>query len=306
MLREFSDGGALKKRLFCLLSLCFNVVVAAGPAGAEQHRLFCDSILIGPTRSVVALPPSSDQRWRVVVSEIGDGGPNFSRADSFAEFINGLNSSQKEAWLSTLISHYRRLPKFAAHGTPAFQPGARRLLDRVLSLTARGDLKILQSLEDGLSPRAAYGRYLGEMAKAFQSPFRAEDIDLILSVLQNYVREEATMGDRGSLVVGGSLIDGRATLTESDLDLGIRGDPSDHHLRGLVQKEIDHVLRTNLPGAKLPVEVHRFSEKDYGRLHPVVFVINADHIEMLIYPPAQEAKNIWALEPSEPKRFIYE
>lgn len=240
------------------------------------------------------------------MNEIGDGGPNFSRADSFAEFINGLNSSQKEAWLSTLIAHYRRLPKFAAHGTPAFQPGPRRLLDRVLSLTARSDVKILQSIEDGLSPRAAYGRYLGEMAKAFESPFRAEDIDLILSVLQNYVREEAKLGDRGSLVVGGSFVDGRATLAESDLDLGIRSDPSDHHGGGLVQKEIDHVLRTNLPGAKLPVEVHRFSEKVYGLLHPVVFVINADHIEMLIYPPAQEAKNVWTLESSEPKRFIYE
>lgn len=215
---------------------------------------------------------------------VESGALGLDSADATAARVNGFSRADKDAWIDRLLVEYRALSK---RSDGMFAP--RRLADRLLSLTLRGDLMILEKMRGGSSAREAFAFYFDRVARARNAGYTAGQVFEALEVIRKILASTPLVDERSHILAGGSFFNGKADLAKSDVDvLGghrdwIFGFANPEHTR-----ELNGIFQRVGLNAQLKFEFHRNAGDHFLALNqPVVFRVFPNRIEMLVYPPAE-------------------
>lgn len=213
------------------------------------------------------------------------------RADATALRVNALPIEARENWINELLANYRALPK---NGDGMFSP--RRLADRILALTVRGDRMIQEKLLEGESPRAAFTAYFDRVARPRKAGYQARHVFRVLELVREIFRDSPVVTDGDHLLVGGSFFNGKADLAKSDVDvLGGHRDWIFGFANPARLEQLNAIFKNEGIEAGLKFEFHRISTDHFlGTNQPVVFRIYRDRIELLVYPPAANKHGFYA------------
>lgn len=237
--------------------------------------------------------------YRAVLTEsIGKGGEDFSKADQIAAIINSAAPETRSLWISDLLGLHRSLPKDRERAEHSFKISPRRLADRVLALTVRGDLIISRNIQQGKSPIEAYATYLQIMTQGLNTPYGPREVMSVLQLMKKTLNSLAKQTEGDFLIIGGSLMNGRADLHRSDIDVTawhaswVKAFQSDFFV-----PQVSQALESVGAKGKLSVGFNRMDDNFYGLLSPVAFKVTRQGIEMLLYrPPEVERASIYGLK----------
>jgi hypothetical protein len=95
----------------------------------------------------------------------------------------------------------------------------KRLLDHFYNSVVRGDLIFAKEIARGRTPEEAYARYLAVVNQDFHVKYDARDVFKTLKEVQKNAARTFTGSWTDDLMVGGSFINGKADLNDSDLDM---------------------------------------------------------------------------------------
>lgn len=214
------------------------------------------------------------------------GSKTFAVADNLARDILNHDESEQRSWLAQIGNVYRQIPKQDPNPTAAWTIGGRRLLDRVITRLERCDLKFAAAKNKGLKTWDIYQNYLSDHQQGFHINYSADEIAVIIQAIQSQLvaKQEPNRAPL-TILLAGSFINGKASLTHSDLDISV-SDPL--LLRDLpeLQDKVDSLLRRIRPDANLKFEAHTEPAAFYGQLNAIVIKVSAQKVELLVYGPA--------------------
>jgi len=224
--------------------------------------------------------------WLKTVSQL----PNVEGASAFiAQVLPYLDKNfptpLREEILQKIGKLYPDLSK--ANGGPTYMP-PRRIADYYFKQLARGDATIRQEIEKGKTPLEALGTYYSQVQRYIdRGPmYDAQKTLALLRETRDALRE-AKPGDLpagpSAIYVGGSVPNGRASLKDSDLDY-IVNFHLPKHFEDEINRKTTAVAKTFDPESSFKASVLSHDDPNFwARIHPVVFRVTKDKIEMLVY-----------------------
>lgn len=281
--------------LAALLSLNFFFSTASA---SDCRRVFDSTSL---RRELPDAPNQSIDRSRaraVLFETLGRGGNDFSKADQMAELINKSPNSIRQVWIEELLAIHRKMEKQPSRDQETFKVSPRRLTDRTLSLTVRGDLMISKLIAQGKNPIEAYGEYLRLMTKGLNKTYGTSEVMAILQLVQNSLRSLPHPGGGDHLIVGGSFVNGRADLFRSDLDINSwHAEWAKSFETEKFQPLTSKALASVGAQGKLTVGFTRMADNFFGLLAPVVIKVTREQIELQLFaPPKMETRRMYGLD----------
>jgi hypothetical protein len=284
----FSSSVKAISRLLTVYLIVSVTAFTAASAASTRAPKSCPQVFEGPFDGILAL---------------GAGSNSFSPADDEARKILRRSPRVQAEAVSYIQTIYRKVPKKIVIPGRAQRFGGRRLLDRALTLIKRSDLKFKENLAAGLTVKQAFAEILDQQAQGMGSNYSSMDVETVLEVLNADLKrqQQAIGGYPLALVVGGSFVNGKANLLESDVDISVNNASMVKTTKGWPEA-INEALRVRHENINLTVELHGEPASFYGALNPFVFEISQKGVRLLVFPPAYASQG--PLEASAPD--IYE
>lgn len=275
----------------------------AAPAQPHCPRLF-SFLATRDGANPLAAHAIPEARARFVLSAFANGDNEYGAADVFARHLRELPVAERAEWIRTIYENYRQIPKKPTDRHAPARIGGRRLLDRVLMLTERNDLRFTK-LAESIGPDAAFRTYLDEQAARFGSGYSSAEVIDVINVLQGYLKEFSLAQKGGpppSFVLSGSFLNGRARLQISDLDLSISHREMLLDLKKISARVNEH-LKKKFPDANLQIEeAHTEPEGFYGGLNTLALRITPEESSLSVFPPSHSVRGD-SLYPGNPRKF---
>lgn len=316
---QFIDPMAQSIRFFLLASLLFasqamfiDESQAALPSCARIFSLFTNKVESGfkseaklDSKSEQSAEISSQARLgfrRTLQMHFSQGKEGYTVIDQLAESVKASDPETRQVYIEETLDLYRQLSKTSTANGDLPTVSQRRLADRMLFLVARGDLMISNLIKSGLSPKKAYEEYFALMNSKSKTPYSPKEVFLVLETLQEILRQGPypSAGENAFLMVGGSLFNGRADLSRSDVDVSVPTKEWKQHFSGdQNQRALNRIFKDAGLASDLGYEVHSFiNEHFFGLIQPVAFRISRTSIELVLYaPPSRNPKIIYHVEP---------
>jgi hypothetical protein len=134
---------------------------------------------------------------------------------------------------------------------------AKRLLDYFFFLATRGDLLINELIESqGNTPKYAFEKYIEMVQAYYPSKFSSQQLSSILFQVTDYLNaNEESKNTINTLVLGGSLFNGKASVIPNDYDMIINGFYRGNNIQKYV-KDISKIVAENLNIEDIDVDHH--------------------------------------------------
>lgn len=279
LLRFFRNRAVLS-----LLPILTVVFLATGfPIAALSYEeqcavLFDDSSL------------EASARRKDLIQQYSKGAKTFLDVRRFAMKAATLNESDKQTVLLDIGAIYRSVPKKDPNPTAAWHIGGRRLLDYAQTLIARTDTFFKSESSQGVSGAQVYRKFLRQQQELFASNYTAQDVFVVLQVLQKNLQALQSPGHTGpvyKLTLAGSFINGKANLQKSDLDMTLSV-PSLMSELASWEKQVNEALQKSFVGGpiQMSLEGHSVPASFYGKINPIVIEITRDAVQILVFEPA--------------------
>jgi|GEM_PF-6554786 len=244
------------------------------------------------------------QASRILELYFKDGITSYQTVDQLADSLKNQPEEIQSIYVEETLGMYRRLSKksFETDRLPSLSP--RRLADRLLFQLYRGDLRIIDSIQNGLTPELAYQAYLESMSKSSKAGYGFKEVKEVLLLFQRILKELPKNAEGDSLktgdyfTVGGSFFNGRADLSRSDVDVSAWNEKWERAFAGGTRQiELNAIFKIRgHKGVDLAYEFHRLSDHFYGLIQPVAFRIFRDRIELLLYaPPGRDDRDVYRI-----------
>ncbi len=246
--------------------------------------LFTQSVTATPICSGVFAKSQED----FLIGEFSKGSKDFFLARTLAKKIQSETPAEQLEFLKAVGQIYRQIPKKDPNPLAAWHIGGRRLLDYVLALVQRHDLKFAKGHTNGKSGKELYQDFLLEQQQLFGTRYEAQDVNHYAEYLQSQLTplQAAQGGPALTITLGGSFINGKAQLMTSDLDISVN-QPALMKMKTAWEQKLNGDLKEKYPEANMTLEMHSEPAEFYGKINPVVFVITADKIVLQVFEPAQ-------------------
>jgi hypothetical protein len=226
--------------------------------------------------------------WLKYFDLLGNGGTSFDPSLKYIKEFNLLSDEQKTEILSKIPEERtlsRELDDVIEKKREKNQPKVevqkeaedhlrrvkgKRLLDLFYNNVVRGDLIFDQALKSGKTPEEAFATYLSTVNRDFHAPYSAEDVFNILKIVQKEASRRDIIEGAPEFMIGGSFINGKADLNDSDLDMtGGHDNFYISEINEYFRKKLDP---TNSKRAQVKGYSYRFIKIEYHKDIPVEFM----------------------------------
>ncbi|RYZ76995.1 MAG: hypothetical protein EOP05_03305 [Proteobacteria bacterium] len=236
-----------------------------------------------------------------IYKTLKSGSDTYQTADSIAKNLQKVSAKKRSETIEEIFVRYRKLPKKNVIPTQIARVGGRRLADRVLTLTLRYDLEFATRVSSGSSPKEAFKAIVNDQIAKVGGGYSADLIADIIEMLRTDLpKKQAELnGYPLKFFVGGSFVNGKADLADSDLDLSINN-ASLVRANDEWEAKVAEILRkgvsTPRPASNLKIELHGEPASFYGALNPFVFEITQAGVKLHVYGPASPGETRSDLE----------
>lgn len=266
----------------------------------DSAPLFAQS---APACAAAVVGEALADKQSFIVSTFSKGAQRYAPSDELARTVAEASPQERTEWLRSIGRVYREIPKQDPNPLAAWHIGGRRLLDRALTMIERRDEQF-RDFAVGSDVTEMYRAVIDAETELFRADYRGGDVLSVLSVFQRYLRGldlGASGGPAPKIIVGGSFVNGKARLKESDLDVALSHREMKPDIAALTSR-INEVLASRGRESKLTVEPHGVGVEFYGEINAFAFEITGDAITLLVYPPASIP--IHDLRAGTPRRFL--
>lgn len=284
--------------ILTVVTLVTGFPIAAFPSESQCEGLFDDSSEAFPDRR------------KELVLKYSQGAKDFSEVRTFGTNASELPYQEKQNLLQDIGAVYRIVPKKDPSPTAAWHIGGRRLLDYAQTLIARYDLYFSSEIGQGVSAAQAYGKFLKNQQELFATNYGAKEVFTIIQVLQKNLRSLQFLAPSGlplKLLLAGSLINGKANLQKSDLDLTV-STPSLTKELSSWEMQVNEALSAALGEVPIQIilEAHGEPASFYGKINPVVIEITSESVRLLVFAPARVQQQATELQAGAFNTYLVE
>lgn len=292
-------GPAATLRFLALLALgSLSPVQASQTLEVDQTAPLCADITAGMVSNEVlraALNRHDPEAWSAWLTRVAERGETNSILLDARLAMDRMPRELREEMIRLTARLRSEAPKNIEenHYDPHSSLPPRRALDAILSSFLDPKTSIERAIANGRTPQEAYQAYLDRVQKYLGRTRRERyDVTGILGVARGIQavlkrnRDSRRWTQDPYVILAGSFPNGRARITESDVDVVL----APRALEDLTRSFNRAITRAMPDGAKLPLE-HRGEIADpvehehfFATINPIVIYVDADKIEVRVYP----------------------
>lgn len=251
----------------------------------------------------ITTKPQADRALIDALTPVFSGMPTALREKLAALVRRDYANLKKEKWVRTWTGRKTYL-----------ELGPKRAIDVLIRQIYPPAPFFAKRIAEGAEPLKVYAEYLTSLREKFFTSeefggYQAGDLLDVATEIQLALRRNPTKitEENPSLIIAGSVPTGRARIRGSDIDLI----PSHYSLEKLypeMEKKINSLLDGRYPGANF--ELHSMfsttTSVDAAVVSPVMLRVDADHVDLLVYPAFRpHARDQHFLPENYPPPIVY-